>query len=103
MLKPSSSSRPLATFHTSTAHTTPHYSPSFTSDLSSHHAETPDLWNTLDSWPSPVLIDPVSGDARGSGSTSGKEAARVVKFSPEGSSRDLMVFSEVRVITLSLA
>jgi WD40 repeat protein len=42
----------------------------------------------------PLLIDPVTGDPRLGGSSSGREAARVVKFSPEGSSRDLMVFSE---------
>jgi hypothetical protein len=42
-----------------------------------------------------MLVDPVTGDRRFSGSTSGREAARVVKFSPEGASRDLLVFSEV--------
>jgi hypothetical protein len=40
-------------------------------------------------------VDPVTGDARLGASTSGREAARVVKFSPEGSGRDLLVFSEV--------
>jgi len=48
----------------------------------------------------PVLVDPVTGDARLGSSTSGREAARVVKFSPEGSSRDLLVFSEVRPSSL---
>lgn len=43
---------------------------------------------------SPGLVDPVTNSYRTSRSTSGREAARVVKFSPEGSSRDLMVFSE---------
>jgi hypothetical protein len=43
----------------------------------------------------PLLVDPVTGDARLGASTSGREAARVVKFSPEGSGRDLLVFSEV--------
>lgn len=40
-------------------------------------------------------MDPITGAARMGGSSSGKEAARVVKFSPEGAPRDLLVFSEV--------
>ena len=32
----------------------------------------------------PLLIDPVTGDPRLGGSSSGREAARVVKFSPDG-------------------
>lgn len=43
---------------------------------------------------SPGLVDPVTNSYRTSRSTSGREAARVVKFSPEGSARDLLVFSE---------
>jgi hypothetical protein len=43
----------------------------------------------------PHMVDPVTGDSRTGSSVSGREAARVVKFSPEGSSRDLMVFTEV--------
>jgi hypothetical protein len=42
-----------------------------------------------------MLVDPVTGDTRSGASTSGREAARVVKFSPEGAPRDLLVFSEV--------
>jgi hypothetical protein len=41
-----------------------------------------------------LLVDPVSGASRHPGSSSGREAARVVKFSPEGSPRDLLVFTE---------
>ncbi len=48
------------------------------------------------------MVDPVTGDARVSSSSSGREAARVVKFSPEGSSRDLMVFSDVGHLCLPL-
>lgn len=47
-----------------------------------------------------VLVDPITGDAHPGGSSSGREAARVVKFSPEGSERDLMVFSEVSRVSL---
>jgi len=87
-----SSSRPLALFHTSPS--VP--SPSFSSDLASSRLEggwsTPQFQN-----PNVILIDPVSGDAQTGSSTSGREAARVVKFSPEGSPRDLMVFTEVSV------
>lgn len=49
----------------------------------------------------PMLIDPVTGIARMGVSSSGREAARVVKFSPEGAPRDLLVFSEVSPIILS--
>lgn len=85
------SSRPLAVFYTSPAMT----APSFSSDLASSRLEqgwtSPRFAN-----PNVILIDPVSGDAQSGSSTSGREAARVVKFSPEGSGRDLMVFTEVR-------
>lgn len=47
-----------------------------------------------------ILRDPVTGIPRTGSSTSGKEAARVVKFSPEGSSRDLLVFTEVDPIPI---
>ena len=43
-----------------------------------------------------VLIDSVTGEERSNLNSTLREPARVVKFSPEGSSRDLMVFSEVR-------
>jgi hypothetical protein len=49
----------------------------------------------------PILVDPVTGDPRLGSSTSGREAARVVKFSPEGASRDLLVFSEVSLFSSS--
>ncbi|KAK4687467.1 hypothetical protein P7C73_g2638, partial [Tremellales sp. Uapishka_1] len=92
------SSRPLAIFHTSpTAQPTP----SFTSDISSSRhlhlsprSSLSDGWEMPDMEGYPILVDPVTGAARLGSSTSGREAARVVKFSPEGSSRDLMVFSE---------
>lgn len=45
-----------------------------------------------------VLVDSGPGETRPGSSNSGREAARVVKFSPEGSGRDLMVFSEVCLI-----
>ena len=89
----SSSSKPLALFHTSPTIA----APSFSSDLASARGEG--------TWTSPhfpnsnvILIDPVSGDAQTGSSTSGREAARVVKFSPEGSPRDLMVFTEVSYV-----
>ena len=95
-----SSSHPIAVFHTSPTHPYPS-SPSFISDLSTRHLRSvrsnsdsplPDV----DPDTYPLLVDPVTGNIREGSSTSGREAARVVKFSPEGSNRDLMVFSEVR-------
>jgi hypothetical protein len=82
------SSKPLAKFFSSqTSHpspTRPRHTPSFSNDLlASVNGRTP------------LLVDPVTGDARLGASTSGREAARVVKFSPEGTGRDLLVFSEV--------
>ena len=50
-----------------------------------------------------MLVDPVTGIPRTGSSSSGREAARVVKFSPEGSSRDLMVFSEVSLWRVPLS
>ncbi|CAD6581228.1 MAG: hypothetical protein TREMPRED_002944 [Tremellales sp. Tagirdzhanova-0007] len=89
------SSRPFAIFHTSSTHSVP-LSPSFTSreDLRFARVDTDSDGGESDREGYPSLIDPVTGDLRMGSSTSGKEAARVVKFSPEGSSRDLMVFSE---------
>ena len=89
------SSNPLAKFYSSATGPAPRsrpvHSPSFSSDLMDSMNSDP-----LSQGQTPVLVDPVTGDARLGSSTSGREAARVVKFSPEGSSRDLLVFSEVR-------
>ena len=85
------SSRPLALFHTS-----PVVDPSFSTDLSSSRAISP---SRSPNQPTIVLYDPVTGESSTGTSTSGREAARVVKFSPEGSSRDLMVFTEVCLST----
>ncbi|KAL1405486.1 hypothetical protein Q8F55_009120 [Vanrija albida] len=81
-------SKPLAIFHSSPSVPTNGSAPS--SPVTSHT-----LGDTVyeDERPA-VLIDPVTGDPRLGSSTSGRDAARVVKFSPEGSSRDLLVFSE---------
>ncbi|KIR32772.1 hypothetical protein I352_04707 [Cryptococcus deuterogattii MMRL2647] len=100
------SSRPLAIFQTSPTST--HSSPSFMHDISASHSggntTSPESRHSSGSgnwerWESAtrsemILRDPVTGIPRTGSSTSGKEAARVVKFSPEGSSRDLLVFTE---------
>ena len=84
------SSQPLAIFYTSSALPS---TPSFTSDL--HESRSTSLGSSLTNTERyPLLIDPMTGDPRLGSSTSGREAARVVKFSPEGSDRDLMVFTE---------
>lgn len=75
--------------------------PSFSNDVaaSRHRSVSPHdsgEWHTVGPG-GIVLRDPVTGTPRTGSSTSGREAARVVKFSPEGSERDLMVFSEVSV------
>ncbi|KAI9637875.1 WD40-repeat-containing domain protein [Dioszegia hungarica] len=84
------SSRPLATLFTSPA--TSSRQSSFTSDI---YAE--DEGPQGGAWSQDrgaMLYNPLTGEPSSGASTSGREAARVVKFSPEGSSRDLMVFSE---------
>ncbi|WVO20833.1 uncharacterized protein IAS62_002133 [Cryptococcus decagattii] len=100
------SSRPLAIFQTSPTST--HSSPSFMRDISashsggnttypgSRHSSGSGNWERWESTTRSEMIlrDPVTGIPRTGSSTSGKEAARVVKFSPEGSSRDLLVFTE---------
>lgn len=99
------SSRPLAIFQTSPTST--HSSPSFMHDISASHSggntTSPGSRHSgsgnWERWESAtrsemILRDPVTGIPRTGSSTSGKEAARVVKFSPEGSSRDLLVFTE---------
>ncbi|OXG21572.1 hypothetical protein C366_01253 [Cryptococcus neoformans Tu401-1] len=100
------SSRPLAIFQTSPS--SAHSSPSFTHDVSashrggnttspgSRHSSGSGNWERWESATGSEMIlrDPVTGIPRTGSSTSGKEAARVVKFSPEGSSRDLLVFTE---------
>ncbi|RXK35143.1 hypothetical protein M231_07591 [Tremella mesenterica] len=73
------SSLPLAKFFSTPTTPSSPSSPSFMSDLQS---------------PAPLLIDPMTGDPRAGGSTSGRPASRVVKFSPEGSSRDILAFSQ---------
>ncbi|WWD16043.1 hypothetical protein CI109_100468 [Kwoniella shandongensis] len=98
------SSQPLAIFHTSADQTEINANaPSFLSDVSAsyHRSSSPTSssgsssnWDTVGHGGMIVLRDPVTGTPRTGSSTSGKEAARVVKFSPEGSTRDLMVFSE---------
>lgn len=90
------SSKPLAKFFSSQTSgpspTRPRHAPSFSNDLlASVNGRTP------------LLVDPVTGDARLGASTSGREAARVVKFSPEGSGRDLLVFSEVSLYSSLLS
>ena len=93
------SSHPMAIFHTSSDHRP--ISPTTSPNAQNRRAPSSSSDIDIDAAyevhaPNVVLIDPVTGAARSGGSTSGKEAARVVKFSPEGSARDLMVFSEVR-------
>ncbi|WWC61039.1 uncharacterized protein I303_103617 [Kwoniella dejecticola CBS 10117] len=95
------SSRPLAIFHTSAdTSTSSSDQPSFMNDISASHLSTsPTSSNSSGGWnvvgPEGITLrDPITGTPRTGTSTSGKEAARVVKFSPEGSDRDLMVFSE---------
>lgn len=107
------SSRPLAIFQTSPTST--HSSPSFMHDISashnggnttspgSRHSSGSENWERWESATRSEMIlrDPVTGIPRTGSSTSGKEAARVVKFSPEGSSRDLLVFTEVNPLPIS--
>ncbi|KAL7424464.1 hypothetical protein Q5752_000148 [Cryptotrichosporon argae] len=83
------SSRPLAIFYTSPAAPLPR---SFVSDLtiSRYSLGTDNNWV----YHSQTLIDSNTGHRVVSAGSSGREPARVVKFSPEGSSRDLLVFSE---------
>ncbi|WVF72104.1 hypothetical protein IAT40_006916 [Kwoniella sp. CBS 6097] len=100
------SSRPLAIFHTTATKATDAESsdaPSFTEDISaSRLSSSPSSsissgsgWNLVGPDTNNVTLrDPITGVPSIGTSTSGREAARVVKFSPEGSSRDLMVFSE---------
>ncbi|WVW83001.1 hypothetical protein I302_105017 [Kwoniella bestiolae CBS 10118] len=94
------SSKPLAIFHTSDNATSLSEQPSFVNDISaSHLSSSPSSSTSSGGWnvvgpEGIVLRDPITGTPRTGTSTSGKEAARVVKFSPEGSNRDLMVFSE---------
>jgi hypothetical protein len=98
------SSKPLAKFYSSPnpgppstptrhRHTHTHtHTPSFSNDLlEAVNGRTRTQTRTT----TPMLVDPVTGDTRLGSSTSGREAARVVKFSPEGTGRDLLVFSEV--------
>ncbi|WVQ78405.1 hypothetical protein IAT38_000491 [Cryptococcus sp. DSM 104549] len=97
------SSRPLAVFHTS-PDSPASSQPSFLDDVTANYHRLNEAgdepteetlgWNVVHAQSHIVLRDPVTGTPRTGSSTSGKEAARVVKFSPEGSSRDLMVFSE---------
>ncbi|ODN83234.1 hypothetical protein L202_01414 [Cryptococcus amylolentus CBS 6039] len=95
------SSRPLAIFHTCAKSDTPTV-PSFSNDLGAAYTNSRASSGISEGHGDYqvaaeggiVLRDPVTGTPRTGSSTSGKEAARVVKFSPEGSSRDLMVFSE---------
>lgn len=84
----------MAVFHTSSQRGR---SPSFTEDLhlSTHAAGDDGDWQMPDQDGFPMLMDPVTGSPSTGRSSSGNEAARVVKFSPAGSSRDLMVFTEV--------
>jgi hypothetical protein len=73
-------------------------SPSSSSTDMLSHAQSPSATSgahTLNDGSYGYLVDPVTGFESLGGSRSGKEAARVVKFSPEGSERDLLVFSEV--------
>nr|XP_019001991.1 uncharacterized protein I203_05127 [Kwoniella mangroviensis CBS 8507]OCF65452.1 hypothetical protein I203_05127 [Kwoniella mangroviensis CBS 8507] len=94
------SSKPLAIFHTSDNATSLSEQPSFMNDNSaSHLSSSPSSSTSSGGWnvvgpEGIVLRDPITGTPRTGTSTSGKEAARVVKFTPEGSNRDLMVFSE---------
>lgn len=102
------STHPLAIFHTSaeSPHTSHSYpssatsstsarSPSFSADLARARMGVGSGVPIGDDGMGMVLVDPGSGEVRPGSSNSGREAARVVKFSPEGSGRDLMVFSEV--------
>lgn len=86
------SSVPLAKFFSTrgSSHHSSYQQPSFSTDLLSHLSRGSDR--------TPILLDPVTGDARVGSSSSGREAARVVKFSPPGAPRDLLVFSEVSLI-----
>ena len=97
------SSRSMAVFHTSSDHKP---SSPLTQSSPANQRTTPGLSDVGAPYevhaPNVVLIDPVTGASRSGGSTSGKEAARVVKFSPEGSSRDLMVFSEVSLCSADM-
>ncbi|WWC69372.1 uncharacterized protein I206_103311 [Kwoniella pini CBS 10737] len=93
------SSQPLAIFHTSpdTSHSS--QQPSFIDDISASHLSASPTSSNGSGWnvvgPEGITLrDPITGTPRTGTSTSGKEAARVVKFSPEGSNRDLMAFSE---------
>ncbi|WRT67211.1 uncharacterized protein IL334_004177 [Kwoniella shivajii] len=96
------SSQPLAIFHTSAdaaSSSSSDQQPSFINDISASHLSSSPTSSNSSGWnvvgPEGVTLrDPITGDQRSGTSTSGKEAARVVKFSPEGSGRDLMVFSE---------
>nr|ODN95078.1 hypothetical protein L204_04425 [Cryptococcus depauperatus CBS 7855] len=102
------SSRPLAIFHTSSS-TSTSSTPSFVHDVTESHqrsnsdaesassssSQSQESWDTPMDGEAIILRDPVTGTPRAGSSMSGKEAARVVKFSPEGSTRDLMVFSEL--------
>ncbi|WOO85523.1 putative protein [Vanrija pseudolonga] len=82
-------SKPLAIFHSSSC--TPGSASAASSPVTSHAMGDTE---SEDERTPAILIDPVTGDPRLGSSTSGRDAARVVKFSPEGSSRDLLVFSE---------
>ncbi|OCF36577.1 hypothetical protein I316_01828 [Kwoniella heveanensis BCC8398] len=100
------SSRPLAIFHTTATKAVESEStdgPSFTDDVTaSRLSSSPSSsmssgsgWNLVGPDTNNITLrDPITGVPSIGTSTSGREAARVVKFSPEGSSRDLMVFSE---------
>ncbi|WVQ98832.1 hypothetical protein IAU59_005963 [Kwoniella sp. CBS 9459] len=100
------SSKPLAIFHTNASKAQDPESaeaPSFTEDISaSRLSSSPSSsissgsgWNLVGPDTNTMTLrDPITGSPSIGTSTSGREAARVVKFSPEGSSRDLMVFSE---------
>ncbi|ORX33426.1 hypothetical protein BD324DRAFT_639736 [Kockovaella imperatae] len=90
------SSKPLATFFTSHSSSTgslPYSWDQTGSDNAAVTAEQLDLRYQANHT-NVMLVDPVTGAPSTGASTSGREAARVVKFSPEGSCRDLMVFSE---------
>lgn len=95
------SSKPLAIFHTSSSESIGgrgvSMSPSFNSDLASSRRQARGSqehpWEHVGA--GGILVDPATGLQSSGTSTSGREAARVVKFSPEGASRDLMVFTEV--------
>ncbi|WWC89956.1 uncharacterized protein L201_004885 [Kwoniella dendrophila CBS 6074] len=93
------SSKPLAMFHTSADRSSNPSEPSFMNDISASHLSNSPSSSSSGEWnlvgPEGITLrDPITGTPRTGTSTSGKEAARVVKFSPEGSNRDLMVFSE---------